>query len=566
MAPKSVPNPPPLGFPVPDLPHAVSVQLSRWDDMVDFAQGKQRIRAVQQGGYPRTFLHRAVVCVHEACIEKFGNSNETCFVFPDARYALACQNYLCYPPGGMVGLDIKDVRRLALEFDVAVHHALTESKAVNVARVTMHAVFIPVDKFSKALAFWRLTGCGILSRQAEDMVERVDTMSVSTSSNLHAAPLTAPIPINQKANKIIRNRIASLLNRAAIGDSRSVNVSAADVYLYPSGMSAIYNLTQALRGWPGTQTVVFGFPYELTLKTQQDFAKNCTFYGLGTPEELRQFEVSLSELASQGEMIQSVWCECASNPLLRTVDLNRIYQLADQYGFVVVVDDTIGSFANVDVLNVSDVVVTSLTKSFSGFADVMGGSIALNPASRFYQQLQAALSAQYRNCLYSADAVKLEANSRGFLPRAAIMNRNASHLVSILGPLCRSIVADSPLEHLYYPSCCWSAENYRSRMRQPTDDFVPGYGGLFTMQFRDVVVASAFFDSLEVCKGPSLGAHVTLAQPYVQTVFANEKAWAAKYGLNEAIVRISVGIEDAMALERVFLKAMNVAQSAVEKT
>lgn len=52
-------------------------------------------------------------------------------------------------------------------------------------------------------------------------------------------------------------------------------------------------------------------------------------------------------------------------------------------------------------------------------------------------------------------------------------------------------------------------------MRQPTEDFTPGFGGLFTMQFENVEVASVFFNALNVHKGPSLGANITLVQPYV---------------------------------------------------
>jgi cystathionine gamma-synthase len=72
-------------------------------------------------------------------------------------------------------------------------------------------------------------------------------------------------------------------------------------------------------------------------------------------------------------MIQAVWCECPSNPLLYTVDLERIRRLANKHGFIVVVDETIGSFANVDVLGVADIVVTSLSKSFNGYADLLSG-------------------------------------------------------------------------------------------------------------------------------------------------------------------------------------------------
>jgi cystathionine gamma-synthase len=47
--------------------------------------------------------------------------------------------------------------------------------------------------------------------------------------------------------------------------------------------------------------------------------------------------------------------------------------LADKHGFIVVVDETIGNFINVEVMTYADIVVSSLTKIFSGESNVMGG-------------------------------------------------------------------------------------------------------------------------------------------------------------------------------------------------
>ena len=64
MIDSALPSPPPLGFPVPDTRHAVSVQLPMWQDMCDFARGIPRVKDVQQTGYPRSFLHRDIKEVH----------------------------------------------------------------------------------------------------------------------------------------------------------------------------------------------------------------------------------------------------------------------------------------------------------------------------------------------------------------------------------------------------------------------------------------------------------------------------------------------------------------------
>lgn len=71
--------------------------------------------------------------------------------------------------------------------------------------------------------------------------------------------------------------------------------------------------------------------------------------------------------------VLALFTEFPSNPLLRSPNLPRLRALADKYDFLMVVDETIGNFVNVEVLPYADVVVSSLTKVFSGASNVMGG-------------------------------------------------------------------------------------------------------------------------------------------------------------------------------------------------
>ena len=118
---------------------------------------------------------------------------------------------------------------------------------------------------------------------------------------------------------------------------------------------------------------MLGFPYELSIKMIETLRPPYRFFSFGTDSEIDELEELLRAKADKGENIQAVWCECPNNPMLRTVDMNRVRRLADQHDFLLVVDDTIGSFANVDVLDVADIVVTSLSKNFNGSADVLAG-------------------------------------------------------------------------------------------------------------------------------------------------------------------------------------------------
>lgn len=111
------------------------------------------------------------------------------------------------------------------------------------------------------------------------------------------------------------------------------------------------------------------FTYVDTLKILQKWGPGCFFYGHASNEDLD----SIEELLSSGEKVLSLFCEFPSNPLLVTPDLKRIRQLADKYDFALVVDETIGNFINTAVLDCADIVVSSLTKVFSGGNNVMGG-------------------------------------------------------------------------------------------------------------------------------------------------------------------------------------------------
>lgn len=48
-----------VGMPIPPMtPHAVSVSLPRWQDNVDYEEG--RLGDVMQTGYPRFFIHKSI--------------------------------------------------------------------------------------------------------------------------------------------------------------------------------------------------------------------------------------------------------------------------------------------------------------------------------------------------------------------------------------------------------------------------------------------------------------------------------------------------------------------------
>ena len=465
-------------------------------------------------------------------------------MFPDFASAVACKEYILTSDERIDSQLSTSVMIWNLPRPTEVSQLQTKGSYVT----SLYVVAFPRSSLQAAMGFWRLSGLGISSRLARRILRSPVPKNLTQQVQDSAEEAWTP------AHEVICGRIVQLLRRAPLDPWRLEHLTSKDVYLYPSGMSAIFHTHRVLLKWRNSSSIVFGFTYELTLKMLQTYGPGCKFYAFGTDEEIDHLEVILKENFGKGTKPQAIWCECASNPLLRTSDLARLRHIADRHGLLLVIDETICSFANVDVFRYADMVITSLTKSFSGYSDVMAGSVVLNPASRFYRELKGLFSETYRNNLFEEDAAKLEVNSRDFLQRAATMNENAQCLVKYFESLMHR--PKSCIEAVYYPSLCWSVQNYRACMRAGTPSFDPGYGGLFTLQFASIATATAFFDNAAVHKGPSLGANVTLLQPYVQTVFIREKEWAARNGVKEAIVRVSVGLENKIELLAVFEKAM----------
>ena len=161
------------------------------------------------------------------------------------------------------------------------------------------------------------------------------TRGEGVSSRLAEAWLQgAGQPEADEAKRAVRQRIAEL-----------VGVPADCVLLFGSGMSAIYTVYRAInRVFPGRRSVQFGFPYVDTLKIQQDLGPGVHFFPRGDERELRQ----LGDLL-EVEPISAVFCEFPSNPLLISPNLAALAELGRRHGVPLVVDETLGTYVNVDL-------------------------------------------------------------------------------------------------------------------------------------------------------------------------------------------------------------------------
>jgi cystathionine gamma-synthase len=503
--------------------------------------------------------------------------------------------------------------------DFGLDHSVGLSPQLKSLSSTVSAVLFTADAFPIAKQYWQHSGDGVSSRRAEfchgllregvlcpnpatpSQPTGAPTPKVQcrgprryqrTSADLsHKPPVTAgtkatssttnggeavqesaesmrfleerfgrnlDVSLVARAKSAIRRRIAGAMAadvESSISSLPSMttnmrglaDLQESDVYLFPCGMNAIFNAHRALLGARGPlRSISFGFPYVDTLKILQKFGPGCEFYGNASSEDLDDLERRLRE----GERFLALFCEFPANPLLSCPDLVRIRQLADTYDFAVVVDETIGTFVNVDVVQFADIVVSSLTKIFSGDCNVMGGSGIVNPAGRYYEALKNALSTGYEDTYWPEDALFMERNSRDYQSRIARTNRNSEMLCDVLS-------GHPSVKRVYYPKVSSTRAHYEA-CRLPGG----GYGGLLSVTFKTKDSAVAFYDAIETAKGPSLGTNFTLTSPYVLLAHYQELDWAAKFGVDPDLIRISVGLEDTDELKDIFVRALRAAEQA----
>jgi len=487
--------------------------------------------------YPRFWIHPDIARLSSKIIEFAGEKEKACFIFPSIQTAESAVAYSTAPGRGK---DAVPADQIAIR--------------IFMVQIPLFVVFFPPAAGGVVHGFWVHAGSGISSRLAEETLKHLDKLTETQVDDPRL--IRAP---DGPEHAALRQRIAGLLERAPAGPLREKKVSENDVYLFQTGMASIYWVHQYLVNKFNSTSVLFGFAFHSTLHILEDYGPGYEFLGLGTSEDIDKLEQHLSALSAQGKPPQAIWAEFPSNPLLVTPDLFRLRALADKYGVLLIIDETIGSFSSVDVLGVADIVISSLTKAFSGYADVMAASAVLNPSSKRYEELKELFTNQYVNNFFAGDAKKLEQNSRNYLERSAVLNNNAERVVEYLQTQVAS--PNSRLKKVYYPTVSASLENYKPFMRQTTPEFKPGYGSLLSVEFDALDATIAFYDNLNLHQGPHFGAHLSLSMGYTIAIYGKELEWAAKYGLVNEQVRIGVGLEDTQELLAVIKEALAAADA-----
>ncbi|KAK2024324.1 cystathionine gamma-synthase [Colletotrichum zoysiae] len=595
----------------PDTPHAVSVSLPTWKANVGYEEGESWVVDNMTTGYPRFFIHKSIDAFTSAVASTFARTpGQRAMLFPNKAIAQRCIDFLHAhaPPRVLEGLDTVHLVLDASNPEAAPLEVINPT----VSGVLFHPDAFPYAKqfwqhsgdgvssrraefchglFAQGLLCpdepSKAPTCQVIQKTKGPRRYQRPVLAEGTTTTAAAAAAASPgvgggggtsissaasnwfveerygrnldISFVNRAKTAIKRRIAGTLSHhvdvasiplpeAGPSGRGIASLTEHDVYLFPTGMSAIFNTHRFLLSARGgsLKSINFGFPYVDTLKILQKFGPGCVFFGRASEHEVDELQQRLES----GERFLALFCEFPGNPMLTCPNLKRLRSLADQYDFAMVVDETIGTFGNVDVLKYADVVVSSLSKIFSGDCNVMGGSAVLNPKSRYYASLKSTVEQGYSDTYWPEDAIFMERNSRDFAKRISRINANAEAVAELL-------LAHRLVKSVHYPKHNADRANYEDcRLASG------GYGGLMSVVFHRKEDAVVFYDSIETPKGPSLGTNFTLTSPYVLLAHYGELEWAASLGVDPNLLRISVGLEETGLLTELFSKALEAAEKA----
>ncbi|HVH07368.1 MAG TPA: PLP-dependent transferase [Myxococcota bacterium] len=296
---------------------------------------------------------------------------------------------------------------------------------------------------------------------------------------------------------------------------------------YASGMAAVAGVMQAVSA--GDHVVVaddlYGGAYRLFTQVLSRYGLAFEFVDATAPDAVAK--------AMRAET-RMVWIETPTNPLLRIVDIAACAEIASGGGAICVVDNTFATpYLQNPLALGAHVSLHSTTKYVGGHSDVIGGAIALDDEElharlRFAQNATGGVPGPWDAWLTLRGAKTLairmrqhEANAE----RVARFLRGRTGIAAVHWPGFE--------DHPGHPVA-------RRQSR--------GFGGVVTVELAGgAPAARRFAESLRLfVLGESLGGVESLVgYPWLMSHAGFPPEEKRRKGITEAIVRLSVGLEDA---------------------
>jgi cystathionine gamma-synthase len=310
-----------------------------------------------------------------------------------------------------------------------------------------------------------------------------------------------------------------------------------------TGMSAIATVLHLFRS--GDHIVCTHDCYggtERILRTYgEQFDLQVTYVNLQDPDSLT---------AALRPNTKAVWIETPSNPLLNVLDIRALSDIAHSHGALAIVDNTFLSPINQRPFELgADIIVHSTTKYLNGHSDVVGGAVVAKDAAigDRIQFLSNALGqgASPFDCWLVLRGIKTLG------PRMRVHEQNADGVA-------RFLTGHPGVRRVYYPGL----ESHPHHQLAKSQQF--GFGGMVSFEVEggiaDVhhVLRSVKIFALAESLG---GIESLIDHPESMTHASMDPVLRREAGINENLIRLSVGLEDIRDLLDDLDQALNFAPS-----
>jgi cystathionine gamma-lyase len=306
---------------------------------------------------------------------------------------------------------------------------------------------------------------------------------------------------------------------------------------FASGLAATAGVLLVLR--PGDEVVassdLYGGTYRILEKVFRPWGLVAHYTDDPSPAGFEKLMTDRTKL---------VWIETPTNPLLQLVDIAAIAAVAHKHGALLAVDNTFASPYLQQPLRLgADLVVHSTTKYLGGHSDVVGGAVVgraelLAPIA-FYQNAAGGVPGPFDAYL----------TLRGIKTLEVRMQRHCANARRLAAWL-----SEQPqVERVYYPGLP-SHPGHDLATRQMRD-----YGGMVSLRLKGGAdAAKRFLTRTRLFSlAESLGGVESLVcHPATMTHASIPTDIRVARGVDDGLIRLSVGIEDAEDLERDLKEAL----------
>jgi len=234
------------------------------------------------------------------------------------------------------------------------------------------------------------------------------------------------------------------------------------------------------------------------------------------------------------ENTKVIYIETPSNPLLNIFPLKKIASFAREHGLVTIVDNTFASPINQIPLSLGiDIAVHSGTKYLGGHNDLPFGALVSN--NQHHKELIFSTAKIYGGSLSPYQCYLVERSLKTLSLRIKKQNENALKLAEYLG-------RNPVVKKVYYPGLS-SHRDHQIAVEQ-----MIGFGGILSFELDISQEQLTFFLKNLSLIQPALslgGVESLICSPVTTSHRSLSTEQRHRLGINDNLLRLSVGIEDA---------------------